>query len=365
MKYEIEANTERAISEQVIKYAATQIDSHKFIADGFSKSDNKYKLITKIPAGIYTLNHDENDIEIEHKIWYDHGTKLESVFVRSDVSIEHITSFLNTCRKHSLNHKNDKVTCRIMKKGYWGELSSLPKRPIDTVVLSKTEKENIINDIETFINCEEEYLNKGIPYKRNYLLEGKPGTGKTSLIFAIASHLDMDLCVMNFSAGLDDINFMDAVSNMNDNSILVLEDIDCIFGDRRDVSRCNISFGSILNTLDGIGRKHKLITFMTTNYVDRLDPALIRPGRIDYKITMDYSTKDQIKYMYKQIINNTNEKDENTFYKKIQNQKFTTALLQKYLFKYRNCNIDELIENIEEFTDLCDKESQSNVNLYM
>ena len=68
MKYEIEANTERAISEQVIKYAATQIDSHKFIADGFSKSDNKYKLITKIPAGIYTLNHDENDIEIEHKI---------------------------------------------------------------------------------------------------------------------------------------------------------------------------------------------------------------------------------------------------------------------------------------------------------
>ena len=120
-----------------------------------------------------------------------------------------------------------------MKKGYWGELSSLPKRALETVVLDKEERSNIINDIQNFIDSEDEYLNSGIPYKRNYLLEGKPGTGKTSLIFAIASHLDMDLCVMNFSAGLDDINFMDAISNMNDNSILVLEDIDCIFGDRR------------------------------------------------------------------------------------------------------------------------------------
>ena len=55
------------------------------------------------------------------------------------------------------------------------------------------------------------------------------------------------------------------LSNMNDKSILVLEDIDCIFGDRKDVSKCNISFASLLNTLDGIARKHKLITFMTTN----------------------------------------------------------------------------------------------------
>ena len=365
MKFEIEANTERAISEQVIKYAASKIDNNKFIADGFLKSDNKFKLIIKLPNGIFNMKHNDKDIEIEHKIWYDNGTKFDSVFIRSDDSIDHISSFLDTCRKHSLNYKSDKVTCRIMKKGYWGELSSLPKRPLETVVLDKSERDLIISDIENFINSEDEYLDSGIPYKRNYLLEGKPGTGKTSLIFALASHLDMDLCVMNFSSGLDDINFMDAISNMNDNSILVLEDIDCIFGDRKDATRCNISFGSILNTLDGIGRKHKLITFMTTNYVDRLDSALIRPGRIDYKLKMDYTTKDQVKCMYQKIINNSNELDENKFYKQIQRKKFTTALLQKYLFKYRNCNLDEILSNIDEFTDLCDKENESNEKMYI
>ena len=231
--------------------------------------------------------------------------------------------------------------------------------------MDKQEKQNLINDIETFIDSEEEYLENGIPYKRNFLLEGKPGTGKTSLIFAIASFLDMDICVINFSAGLDDLNLMDAISNMNDKSILVLEDIDCIFGDRRDSTKCNISFGTLLNALDGIGRKHKLITFMTTNYVDRLDPALIRPGRIDYKLKLDYSTKEQVTLMYNKIISSKDDKDSSKFYKKISNYKFTTALLQKYLFKYRKNKYDEIIQNLEEFIELCDKDNESMNHLYM
>lgn len=365
MKFKIEANTERAISEQVIKYAATLVDSNKYLVDGFLKSDSKFKLIKKLPAGIFSLNFDDKDLEIEHKIWYDNGIKLDSVIIESDTSLEHIYNFLDKARLHSLNHKQDKVTCRVMKKGYWGELSSLPKRPIDSVILDKKVKDDIIKDIQSFIESEHEYIEKGIPYKRNYLLEGRPGTGKTSLIFAIASYLVMDLCVMNFSSGLDDINFMDAVSNMNDNSILVLEDIDCIFGDRREISKCNISFGSILNTLDGIGRKHKLITFMTTNYVERLDSALLRPGRIDYKISMDFCSEQQVKLMYDNLINNNKENDSLDFYKEIKDRKFTTALLQKFLFKYRNENIKKILKNLKEFTDLCENKEEVNSHMYM
>ena len=51
-----------------------------------------------------------------------------------------------------------------------------------------------------------------------------------------------------------------------------------------------VSFSCILNILDGMGRKHKMITFMTTNHLDRLDPALIRPGRIDKSLLFDYVT---------------------------------------------------------------------------
>ena len=334
MKFEIEANNERAISEHIIKYAATLIDTNKLIADGFSKSDNKFKIITKLQEGVYKIDFNEELIEIEYKKYYENATRLEFVYVRSDKSLEHIYNFLDKSRQHSLNYRSDKVTSRIMKKGYWSELSSLPKRPIDSVFLDKDSKASLIKDIENFIESEEEYLENGIPYKRNYLFEGKPGTGKTSLIFAIASYLDMDICVINFSAGLDDLNLMDSISNMNDKSILVLEDIDCMFGDRREGSKCAISFGALLNALDGIGRKHKLITIMTTNYVDRLDDALIRPGRIDYKLKLDYSTKDQVTSMYNKIINLQEEKDSSKFYKRIANYKFTTALLQKYLFKY-------------------------------
>ena len=126
MKYQIEANTERAISEHVIKYAATLVETNNFIADGFLKSDNKFKLIKKLPEGKFKINHNDKEIEIEHKIWYEYGNKLEKVLVSSDDSLEHIENFLDKCRKHSLNYKSDKVTCRIMKKGYWG-ISSLPK----------------------------------------------------------------------------------------------------------------------------------------------------------------------------------------------------------------------------------------------
>lgn len=368
MRYEIEVNIERIIAEHVLRYSATIVNIDKYTAEGFSKCDNKYKVLTRLPHGKYTITHNNTDLEIDYTINNDillnTGNKVENLFIRSDTNLEDIYSFIEKARLHSLNYKSDKVTCRVMKKGYWSELSSLPKRPIDSVILGKEKINDILSDIDNFINSEDEYLDKGIPYKRNYLLEGKPGTGKTSLIFAIASHLDMDLCIMNFSFGLDDINFMDAISNMNDKSILVLEDIDRVFGTNSE-KKCNISFGGILNILDGIGRKHKLITFMTTNFMEQLDKALLRPGRIDYKLSFDYNTQEQTELMYSKLINNYNQSDCKKFSDKINTYNFTTATLQKYLFKYRNDSLEKILMNIDEFIELCDDKDASSTYLYM
>ena len=97
-------------------------------------------------------------------------------------------------------------------KNYWSKLNKLPKRSIDTVYLDKDVKEGIIDDIEEFIEDEAVYNQFGIPYKRTYLLEGTPGTGKTSLIFALASKLDMNISIFNFGPDVDDAIFMKAIS---------------------------------------------------------------------------------------------------------------------------------------------------------
>ena len=111
----------------------------------------------------------------------------------------------------------------------------------------------------------------------------------------------MDIAIVSFAPAITDGIFMNAVSNLPKNSILVLEDIDSLFI-KRESSRENkscVSFSGVLNILDGLARREGLITFMTTNFAEKLDRALVRPGRIDYKLHFDYATKYQIKEMYK------------------------------------------------------------------
>ena len=105
---------------------------------------------------------------------------------------------------------------------------------------------------------------------------------------------------MNFNLDVDDATFMKAVSMLPEKSILVLEDIDALFVERKigDSNKSMISFSGILNTLDGMGRKNGLITFLTTNYKMKLDKALLRPGRIDKMMTFSYAKKGQIKKMF-------------------------------------------------------------------
>ena len=95
---------------------------------------------------------------------------------------------------------------------------------------------------------------------------------------------------------------------------------------------------------------------MTTNYMKRLDKALIRPGRIDYCLHFDYATKEQIKHMFLRFFPGKNKecKELNSYIKK-HKLKLTTAILQQFLFTYMN---DDIMENIEKLEELI------NVNNY-
>ncbi|KAK7932562.1 Mitochondrial chaperone BCS1 [Apiospora marii] len=161
------------------------------------------------------------------------------------------------------------------------------KRPLDSVVLAEGLKESIVGDVKDFLNRRQWYVDRGIPYRRGYLLHGPPGTGKSSFIQALAGELDYNVAMLNLSAfGLTDDKLALLLSKLPQRTILLLEDVDTAFVNRTKrgadgYSGPTVTYSGLLNALDGISAGEDRIAFLTTNHVELLDPALYRPGRVD------------------------------------------------------------------------------------
>lgn len=152
-----------------------------------------------------------------------------------------------------------------------------PKRRLSTIFVPKEIKEHIMTTLERFLASEAAYVEKGLPWHLGVILHGPPGTGKTSLIHAIASELGRD--VHYHSSGSLAHVTIDAAK-----TILVLEDFDSAefnTADELDEKKEKSSLSDTLNFLDGFLTPHGLIVIATTNHLDRLDAAVIRPGRFD------------------------------------------------------------------------------------
>lgn len=179
--------------------------------------------------------------------------------------------------------------------GQWHYLSEVPVRPLTTVVLPRGERDRIVADLETFLASEADCARLGVPWHRGYLLKGPPGTGKTSLAKAIAGHLGLDVYYMSLSTLDDDGRMAEAFGEIRARSILMLEDIDVVHGARqRDDTAKGVTLAGLLNALDGFLSPHGLITIMTSNNPGVLDPALVRPGRVDYTLELGPLDQDQL-----------------------------------------------------------------------
>lgn len=182
---------------------------------------------------------------------------------------------------------------------------------------------SIKQDMESFYNSYEDYKARGILYKRGYMFYGTPGTGKTSTIASLAFELDRDVYIMDMSSGISNTTFMNAISTIPRNGILVLEDMDCYSEtnsraeageDKEDKEEGKLlSLSTILNTLDGFATPIGLVFVITTNHKDKLDKALIRPGRIDKAVEFCGPTKNELKQLYTRIVGY--ECGFNSFYK--------------------------------------------------
>ncbi|KAF9180894.1 hypothetical protein BGZ50_005857 [Haplosporangium sp. Z 11] len=186
---------------------------------------------------------------------------------------------------------------------YWSNSATRAPRAFHSVILAEGLKEELLSDIATFRNSAHWYHDRGVPYRRGYLLHGPPGTGKTSFIVALAGHLNMSVCIVNLGiSGLNDQQLDQLLNNAPRNSILLMEDVDSALVKRKSGmaqgGSNNVTLSGILNALDGITAQEGSVVFMTTNHIRKLAPALIRPGRCDRKMLFDYADKHQIKGMF-------------------------------------------------------------------
>lgn len=187
---------------------------------------------------------------------------------------------------------------------------SLKERDIATVILNDDLKNSIFRKIREFEENKEWYHQKSINRVLGLLLYGPPGTGKTSIIRAIATEFRNNIFVIPLNNMTDDV-FMSIIRGIisydmdfseSRPKIIVFEDIDCISsthirGDIIDTSeepKSKISLSTILNAIDGIDGVDNAIIIATTNHIEKLDPALIRPGRFGHHFKFDLFGYDEI-----------------------------------------------------------------------
>ena len=178
------------------------------------------------------------------------------------------------------------------------------KRPLESVVLEEGVKERIVEDVRAFLEARTWYLDRGIPYRRGYLLYGPPGTGKSSFIQALAGELDFNIALLNVSErGLTDDRLNHLLTKVPQRSFVLLEDADAAFvnrqqADEQGYSGGTVTFSGLLNALDGVASAEERIIFLTTNHIERLDAALVRPGRVDMTVRLGEATGYQIAQLW-------------------------------------------------------------------
>jgi len=363
----LEDKNSKSIVENVINLDIYSYKSLKYINDFLNKIlyeyENKLKISRQNKLFIYTLNYESSNND-----YYE--------------------------RRNNNNNKN-----------YWEELEFNSNKSFDNIFFEQ--KQSLIDKIDFFINNEKYYNKNGIPYTLGIALQGDPGTGKTSIIKCLANYLKRHIVIINLNniktnKELDSIFYEDTYSFNNQkgsisfkDKIYVFEDIDCcmnIFKSRKykktsedeninietdnsssednfsenknkkikckkyllnDDNKDKLSLGHILNLLDGIKETPGRIIIITSNYMDKIDEALKRPGRIDYILKMNYINVTTFKQIYFHYFN---EEINNDTINNIDKLKLTPAQVINLFTNFNNQY--DLIENINKFNN----NNNNNIN---
>ncbi|XVE83341.1 hypothetical protein DITRI_Ditri16bG0081200 [Diplodiscus trichospermus] len=192
--------------------------------------------------------------------------------------------------------------------------STVFKHPatFETLAMEPELKQLIMEDLDSFVASKDFFEGVGRAWKRGYLLYGPPGTGKSSLVAAIANHLRYNIYDLQVQTARSDADLRHILTSTTNRSVLLIEDIDCSTKLSHDRAKLQfdqqdkeneqpnrlsstdpgVTLSGLLNFLDGLWSScgDERIIIFTTNHKEKLDPALLRPGRMDVHIYMGYCT---------------------------------------------------------------------------
>lgn len=232
----------------------------------------------------------------------------QSVFER--ISLSHfgrsgtvLEAFLQRAIDARATRESDNLSVYVPNPfhgGDWMRARLGSRRPLSSVVLKAGQIEALLADLETFYGARDRYAELGIPWRRGYLLFGPPGTGKTSLVTALASELHLNVCTLSLASPIvSDEKIHTLLAAVPQRSLLLIEDVDAFFRQRDAVhAQVKLSFSGFLNALDGVATQEGNVLFMTTNHAEQLDEALIRAGRIDERVELGACDEDQLRRLY-------------------------------------------------------------------
>jgi len=188
--------------------------------------------------------------------------------------------------------------------GGWSHLHTTHPRSPASVILSTGLMERVLADLDKFMAHEtrKRYKALDLPYRRGWLFTGPPGNGKSSLVAVVAARLCVPIHIVSLrEAKLQDADLAREMNRPRGTThrpaVFLLEDID------RTTATTNtgLTLSGLFNVLDGHAAPENALIIMTTNHPEKLDPALIRPGRVDATFEFTPPTRDMVERYFARI----------------------------------------------------------------
>lgn len=256
-----------------------------------------------------------------------------STFGRDKAPLE---EFIRAALAHRIARELNKIAIYVpnpFNHSDWMRAKLGNNRKLASIVLKAGQTESILADLDRFFASRDRYEGLGIPWRRGYLLYGSPGTGKTSLVTAIASERALNVCSVSLaSSGLNDDRINALLSSVPPRSIILIEDIDSFFRQRDQANAAmKLSFSGFINALDGVASHEGSVIFMTTNHPELIDEAVIRSGRVDFRLELSRCDRHQLREMFLKFFDDAPAAD--AFASALEPGRWSPAEVQERLLK--------------------------------